>query len=194
MTTERYFTAFQDKRLVAEGFVAAVLAELKPIVDRDGSATVLIFDDDTGEQLDFNFQGTIETVLEGLSHHPFLSPHPEKPRRPGQVGRPKLGVVSREITLLPRHWAWLEKQPSGSSATLRRLVETAMKAHPDADRRRQRQEVAAKVMWSLAGDLPGFEEASRALFRGEIAQFGLLIGDWPKDIQRYLLRLCAVSD
>ncbi|MFY0534142.1 DUF2239 family protein [Nannocystis pusilla] len=37
----------------------------------------------------------------------------EPPARTGP-GRPKLGVVSREVSLLPRHWEWLERQPSGS--------------------------------------------------------------------------------
>ena len=193
MMTKTQLTAFHDKRRIATGAVTDVLTEVKPIVDKVGTASVLIFDDETGEQLDFNFQGTIDMVLQGLSYHPFFSPPTEKQKKTGQVGRPKLGVVSREVTLLPRHWAWLEKQPSGSSAALRRLVEAAMKKAPEREAHRQRREVAAKVMWSLAGDLPGFEEASRALFRGEMEQFVVLIGDWPADVQTYLNRLMAFS-
>jgi uncharacterized protein len=122
-------------------------------------------------------------------YHPFFASTSQTKQRWGKVGRPKLGVVSREITLLPRHWAWLETQPSGISAALRRLVEGAMKQTPEEDQKRRRIAVAGKAMWNLAGDLPDFEEASRVLYRGEKTRLESLMETWPEDVRGYLIRL-----
>jgi hypothetical protein len=102
-------------------------------------------------------------------------------------GRPRLGVVSREISLLPRHWEWLEAQPGGLSATLRRLVDEARRQEPQSEQARQRRDATSRLMWALAGDLPGFEEASRALFASERGRFTDLLASWPADLRGYLL-------
>ena len=106
---------------------------------------------------------------------------PGVPRR----GRPRLGVVSREVSLLPRHWEWLEAQPSGISAAIRRLVEEARKREPEKERARRMQETVSRVLTALAGDRPGYEEASRALFAGDHEGFLARIADWPSDVRRY---------
>jgi hypothetical protein len=102
-------------------------------------------------------------------------------------GRPRLGVVAREVTLLPRHWDWLATQSGGASVVLRRLVEQAR--HSDKDDTRQRHERAYHFMLALAGDLPGFEEAIRALFANDRPRIGELVDAWPVDVRAHALRL-----
>lgn len=102
---------------------------------------------------------------------------------PPRRGRPKLGVVSREVTLLPRHWDWLSRQRGGASAALRRLVDDARKAQESSDQTRQRQEAAHKFMTAMAGDLPNFEEALRSLYRGDAQSFDQFVRKWPDDIR-----------
>ncbi|HMT15841.1 MAG TPA: DUF2239 family protein, partial [Ottowia sp.] len=102
------------------------------------------------------------------------------------AGRPRLGVVAREVTLLPRHWDWLAAQPGGASAALRRLVEDARKVHAERDRERAAKERSYRFMSAIAGHLPGFEEASRALFADSAAAFDSRVADWPADVRAYL--------
>jgi hypothetical protein len=97
-------------------------------------------------------------------------------------------VVSREISLLPRHWDWLEQQPNGASAALRRLVEEARKRDPGKERTRLATAAAGRILSAMAGNLPGYEEASRALYAGNRARFEELILDWPRDIRAYIQR------
>jgi hypothetical protein len=101
-------------------------------------------------------------------------------------GRPKLGVVSREISLLPRHWDWLEEQPNGASAALRRLVDQARKREPGEQRARLAREAAGRFMSAMAGNFPGYEEASRALYAGNRSRFEELTLNWPRDIREYI--------
>lgn len=116
----RTYTAFAGDRLLVSGSLKRVLLQVKERLDHGESGQVLIFDDHTGRQVEFNFQGTPEEVLARAA---------PAPQRAGP-GRPKLGVVSREVSLLPRHWEWLEQQPNGISAAIRRLVEEASKRDP----------------------------------------------------------------
>ena len=129
--------------------------------------------------MDFNFRGTPQEVIEREAPTP-----PARGR-----GRPKLGVISREVSLLERHWTWLEAQPSGASATLRRLIDDARKAQPGHER--NRRAVTGRVMTALGGDLPGYEEASRALYAGHRERFAEQISAWPEDVRDYVLRLAA---
>jgi hypothetical protein len=128
-----------------------------------------VFDDSTGRPIDIDIRGTIEEVR-------------------GR-GRPKLGVIAREITLLPRHWDWLNSQPGGASVALRKLVEEARRTSGDRDRIRSAQEAAYHFMSAIAGNLPGFEEASRALFAYDRRRFGDLIAAWPEDIRDHVIKL-----
>ena len=108
-------------------------------------------------------------------------------------GRPKLGVVAREVTLLPRHWEWLGAQPGGASVALRKLVDAARRANGDPDRSRAARDAAYHFMSAMAGNLPGFEEASRALFADDRRRFAALIAGWPGDIRDHIVKL-AFSD
>jgi hypothetical protein len=181
MDTEQTFTAYAGERIVGSGAQVEMLRATKLHLERHPDASVLIFDDQSGQQVEHDFRGTLDEVLAR-----------ETPPAPGP-GRPKLGVVSREVSLLPRHWAWLEQQPNGISAALRRVVDEASKRDPDAQRARRARDAASRVMTALAGDRPGFEEASRALFAGDHERLQTLTRRWPIDLRRHLARLLGLS-
>ncbi|WP_309083201.1 DUF2239 family protein [Chelativorans sp.] len=177
MTDAQTCTAFEGHRRVASGSRLEVALHLK----RDGRDNVLVFDDSTGRQIDFDLSGTPEQIARRLVI--TVSPRP--------LGRPKLGVVAREVTLLPRHWEWLNRQPGGASATLRRLVDAARKADDPTDRIRNAQEAADRFMMAMLGDHPGYEEAARALYAADKERFLHCIAEWPKDLKAYVERLAA---
>ncbi|ARP83413.1 hypothetical protein CAL12_23070 [Bordetella genomosp. 8] len=102
-------------------------------------------------------------------------------------GRPRLGVIAREVTLLPRHWEWLNAQPGGASVALRKLVESGMRDH--GLRERDRREAAYRFMSAMAGDMAGFEEATRALFAGDAPAMTRCMASWPDDVRAHALRL-----
>lgn len=178
MESATTYTAFAGPRRIVSGSLKDVLLETKARFDSAPSDPVLIFEDQTGRQVDFDLRGTMEAVLERAA----------PPRRAGP-GRPRLGVVSREVSLLPRHWDWLEQQPNGISAALRRLVDEARKRDPAEERARLAREATGRFMTALAGDRPGYEEALRALYAKDHAGFASRIGAWPADIRLYLERL-----
>jgi hypothetical protein len=174
----RTYTVFVGDRLLISADLRAILARVWEHLD-GGGEPVLIFEDRNGRQIDFDFRGTLEEVLDRAA----------PPARRAGPGRPKLGVVSREVSLLPRHWEWLEGQPSGISAGLRRRVDEARKREPDKERARLAREAAAAFRWGMAGDRPGFEEASRALFAKDQERLEDLVRDWPRDVRSHLLQL-----
>ena len=180
-------TAFAGKRKVAAGPLYAVAQSLKELVAREPDAQILIFDDASGSQVDLNLHGSLADVLQRLPRPATPARQEEAPAR--TAGRPKLGVVAREITLLPRHWEWLATQPGGASVALRKLVEHAQRGNKAHDEQRQARETASKVMNALAGDAPGFEEASRALFAGKQPAFLACVQDWPADVREHVLQL-----
>jgi hypothetical protein len=185
------YTAFVGHRLLASGSLPEVARAVKRAFERGVGETILIFDDRTGRNFDINLQGTEMEVVASAAD-PFSKPAAEaEPRGPG---RPRLGVVGREVTLLPRHWEWLNEQPGGASVALRKLVETARRANPDKDRARQARDAAYYFISAIGGDYPGFEEASRALFANDRPRFRELIGGWPTDIAAHALALIAAGD
>ncbi len=185
-------TAFEGIHCVASGNLADVARKVKKAMDGGASETVLIFDDFTGELVEIDFRGTARDVLQRLGSESIDAEvrSEEPPRGPG---RPKLGVVSREVSLLPRHWDWLNAQPGGASVALRRLVEEARRLYRGRDKIRRAQEVAYRVMSALAGNLPGFEEATRALFAGSAEGFERCTDAWPSDVRDYARRLSTAA-
>jgi hypothetical protein len=167
--------AFVGARRVASGSVRGVLEALKHRFDAKGSEQVLVFEIETGAQVEFDLRGSLDEVFER-----------EAPTRIVGPGRPKLGVTSREVSLLPRHWEWLEAQPNGMSAALRRLVEGATKAAPGKERARRIRAALSRFLSAMAGNRPNYEEACRALFAGDIARFEELVARWPKDIREHV--------
>jgi hypothetical protein len=170
------YTAFAGSRQITTGGRDDVLRTLKKKYGRV-NGTVLIFEDQTGKQVDFDFQGTADEVVARAAGETRIGP-----------GRPKLGVTSREVSLLPRHWDWLESQPNGISAAIRRLVDDARHNETGAERGRHVRHAVGRVMWAIAGDLPNLEEAGRALYAREDKSLAKLMDAWPKDIQSYVLR------
>jgi len=168
------YTAFEGLRKVSSGSAEEVAGFLK----NRSQGEVLVFDDATGSQIDFpEVGGGAEQVAEGGSVEPR-----------GR-GRPRLGVVAKEVTLMPRHWDWLNLQPGGASVALRKLVEEARRTSGDHDRVRTAQESAYRFMSAVAGNLPGFEEAARALFTYDRRRFSQMIANWPDDVRDYAVRL-----
>ena len=180
--------AFDGDRRIAAGDLRAVARAAKELLERRGDASILVFDGRTSDPIDIDFRGTIEDVLARLPDIPAASDEtmPTAPRGPG---RPKLGVVAREITLLPRHWDWLAQQSGGASVAIRKLVEEARRTGEDKDRIRQAQEAAYRFMSAMAGNAPHYEAAIRALFADDAAGFEKLIAEWPADVRNHALRL-----
>ncbi|WP_165073785.1 DUF2239 family protein [Paludisphaera rhizosphaerae] len=179
MDEPQTYTAFAGVGRIASGDLATMLRGVKTYLEGEKPEPVLIFEDATGKQVDFDFRGTEQDVLDRAE---------AGTPKPGP-GRPKLGVVAREVTLLPRHWDWLERQRGGASAALRRLVDEARKREPGREKARLIREAASKVMWSVAGNLPDFEEASRALFAPDPDRFDALIAAWPADLREHFCKL-----
>lgn len=192
-------TAFDGPRRLASGPLGQVAVAVKARVDGSqaegqvgGQAegpgqSVLVFDDETGRVIDLDLRGTPEDVVARLG-----APQ-EQPEKPRGRGRPKLGVVPREVTLLPRHWEWLSAQPGGASVALRRLVEEARRMGTASERRRLAQERAYRFMAALAGDAPGYEEALRALYAGNAAAFETHLQPWPQDIREHARKLAQAA-
>jgi uncharacterized protein len=180
--------AFDGNRRIAAGDLRAVARAAKGVLERPTDASIVIFDARTSEPVDIDFRGTVEDVLARLPVTPAASADaaPPAPRGPG---RPKLGVVAREITLLPRHWDWLAQQSGGASVAIRKLVEEARRTGEDGDRVRQAQEAAYRFMSAMAGNAPHYEEAIRALFADDAAGFEKLIADWPADVRDHIATL-----
>src|SRR3954466_13265469 len=157
------FIAFAGVRCIASGDLGAVARAAKETLDRHKEARVLVFDDDSGP-IDLDLRGSVGDVLARLPEIPGASSVEAEAPVPRGPGRPKLGVVAREITLLPRHWQWLARQPGGASVALRKLVDDARRGGEEMDRIRQSQDAAYRFMSAMAGNRPHFEEAVRALF------------------------------
>jgi hypothetical protein len=134
------------------------------------SSDLLAFDDDTGAQVDLD-----------LSTAP--SPRPR--------GRPSLGVEAREVTLLPRHWEWLAKQPGGASVSLRKLVEAAMR---QGRTERECRDAAYRFLSVMAGDRPFFEDAIRALYQGDRVGFEAHAKVWPEAVRNHARALAWPGD
>ena len=186
--------AFDGHRRLAAGPLHEVALAVKSATESGVTGAVLIYDDATGRVIDLDTRGTAEEVVERLAQRVAPAPPPES--EPNQTagelrgrGRPKLGVIAREVTLLPRHWDWLNTQPGGASVALRKLVEEARRTSGDRDRTRAAQEAAYHFMSAIAGDLPGFEEAARALFAYDRRRFGDLVAAWPEDVRDHAIKL-----
>lgn len=177
------FTSFEGNRLLSSGTLCDVAVGVKRAQDIGAVGTILIFDDSTGRSIDVDLRGSEEDIARRLGMESDSADLPK-----GR-GRPKLGVVAREVTLLPRHWEWLAAQPGGASVTLRKLVEEARRAEGGTLSTKKKQERAYNFMSAIAGDAPGFEEASRALFANDRAKFTEIIAVWPKDIRDHLILL-----
>ena len=176
------YTVFAGPRRLASGTLEDVAAAAGNA--GDCPQPVLVFSDVTGNQIELDLRGGEQRVR--ARYRSKLAPQALAVR--GR-GRPRLGVVAREVTLLPDQWEWLASQPGGASVVLRRLVQEARGAGSARDRMRRAQERSYKVMVAIAGDRPGFEEAARSLFAAKLDAFRSHTALWPSDIHEHLLRL-----
>jgi hypothetical protein len=199
-------TAFIGNGVLSAGALIDVAMAVKNADQTSARESILVFDDHTGSVIDLDLRGSKADIIDRLMQRatgaetgaaPTTEASPSSPDPDAQTpacrqrgrGRPKLGVVAREVTLLPRHWEWLAAQTGGASVTLRRLVEEAKRGDGGRRQRRNAQEAAYRFMSAMAGNLPGFEEASRALFADDPARFSSHAGQWPHDIVAYAKRL-----
>ena len=186
-------TAFDGSRCIASGELVEVVKEVKVSIDNGEALSVLIFDDVSSELIEVDFRGSIEDVLKSLGNPSEIANLSADVNMKGIIprgpGRPKLGVVPREVTLLPRHWEWLNCQPGGASVALRKLVEEARRINCTRDQLRTLQGAVYRFMSAMAGDLPGFEEAARALFVGNPEKFNEIVALWPIDIRTHVQKL-----
>ena len=190
-TPDTRCTAFAGTRRIASGALrhVALVAQRE---QQAGTGPVLIFDDRSSQQIEIDLRGSTADLLRRLADAEVATkPDAEAPAPRRGPGRPKLGVVAREVTLLPRHWQWLNAQPGGASVALRRLVEEARRVHAGRDRKRAAQEAAYRFMSVMAGDAPGFEEAIRALFAGDAPAFEEHVATWPEDVRDHAALLAA---
>ncbi|MBS1829648.1 MAG: DUF2239 family protein [Acidobacteria bacterium] len=171
----QHIIAFEGTRRIAEGSLAEVTVAAKRLLFDGTDKPVLLFDCDTGQQVDIDYRVEVEL------------PEPEVRK----VGRPKLGVVAREVTLLPRHWEWLSSQPGGASVALRKLVEEARKKSEGKDRMRKAKEATYRFVTSMAGNEPGYEEALRALFAADKERFTMYASAWPADVKEHAVKMAG---
>ena len=198
------FTCFSGVQRVATGLLPQIAVRMHQLRADDGDAQLMVFDNSSGRNIDIDTHGTPQQMLARLAIcYPQAMAACEAPNSaasaagadgdpasaPRGRGRPKLGVVAREVTLLPRHWDWLAAQPGGASVALRRLVEQARRANADQDWLRQASERTYYFLQTMAGDRRGFEEASRALFAHDRPRFEALMQDWPEDVRQHALWL-----
>ena len=195
-TAKPSYTSFNGHKRIASGSLKVNALAVKHALATGGPNPMLTFCDQTGQVVDIDIRGSDAEMfarlppdgyqLQGADSALIDSADPSEPR--GR-GRPKLGVVAREVTLLPRHWDWLATQPGGASVTLRKLVDEARRANVDRDLQRLATERAYHFMSTMAGDMAGFEEASRALFANDAPKFRQQTEAWPIDVRDYVRRL-----
>ena len=190
-----HWVAFEKHRRIASGNPAEVITSLQHVLTTRPDVMPVVLEAVSSERIELDWRLPVATLLS-------LLPPPvptdadgdtsgDAPRGPG---RPRLGVTAREVTLLPRHWDWLARQPGGASVALRKLVQSAMKDGSTAEGRRRATDAAYRFMSTVGGDLPHYEEVSRALFAGELPRLRTLVSDWPVDVSEHLLALTARID
>ena len=186
------WVAFGDKQLVASGPPGQVAEQLTAFAATHPGVWLQVFDDASSQPVDLDPRDPSSSVrrLPPGEVRVAGAAEDEPPRGAARgPGRPKLGVVAREVTLLPRHWDWLTAQPGGASVALRKLVEQALRERRDSERARLATEAAYRFMHAMAGDEPGFEEASRALFANDPAGALAHMARWPRDVRAHAARL-----
>jgi hypothetical protein len=183
------YIAFEGQRRIGSGNLRDVACAARAALERRNDASILVFDGKTSAVVDIDLRGSVDDVLARIPPAETPAAGDDTAVAPRGPGRPKLGVVAREVTLLPRHWDWLAQQKGGASVAIRKLVDEARWANEDGDRARLAQEAAYRFMSTMAGDRPHYEEAIRALFANDRDRFEKLIAEWPADIRDHAASL-----
>ena len=186
---EAAYVAFEGARCIGSGDLRDVARSARQALGRQPDASILIFNSRTGALVDVDFRGSADDVVARIPLPEASAADEDTVAAPRGPGRPKLGVVAREITLLPRHWDWLAQQKGGASVAIRKLVDEARRVNEEPDRIRLGQEAAYRFMSAMAGNRPHFEEAIRALFANDPRRFEKLIAEWPADIRDHAAKL-----
>jgi hypothetical protein len=183
--------SFAGARLIAAGPLPEVALATQAAEQSGLERAPIIFDAVTSEPIELDLRGTAEDVVRRVDALMIttIAPDAGEPDAQRGPGRPRLGVVGREVTLLPRHWDWLATQPGGASAAIRRLVDQARVTYAGRDRTRRAQEYAYRFMTATLGDQPDFEEATRALFAPDRERFIEHTAHWPADLRDHARRL-----
>lgn len=176
MNTQPTYTAFSGYTLIAQAQLADIALKLKQLGET--AETILIFNDQTGRQIDLDLTGSEQQIQQRYSE-----PEPEK-----KVGRPKLGVISREITLQKKHWDWLDQQSASASAVIRKLIDKELNDPTSESNIMLAKQATDRVMSAMLGNMPNYEEATRALYQGDREVFLKMIQDYPKDLKEYLIQ------
>ncbi len=194
-----HYTAFVGARRIGAGSLRDVALAVKAVLEGGEQRMPLIFDDTTSHVVEVDLRGSDGEIIarlggdeeraESSGDDTDASPYRETVSR--SRGRPKLGVVAREVTLLPRHWDWLAAQPGGASAAVRRLVDAARQASSEPDRVRRAKESAYLFMSAMSGNETGFEVATRALFADNPSRFIETTESWPADVRDHARRLAS---
>jgi hypothetical protein len=188
--SEAGYIAFEGDRRIGSGDLREVARAARLSLGRHPNASILIFNGQTSAVVEVDFRGSVDDVLARIPHsEPPAADEVTSVAAPRGPGRPKLGVVAREITLLPRHWDWLAHQKGGASVVIRRLVDEARRNGDDDNRVRLAQEAAYRFMSVMAGNRPHYEEAIRALFANDAPRLATLIAEWPADVRDHVARL-----
>ena len=188
--SEAGYIAFEEDRRIGSGDLREVARAARLALGRHPNASILIFNGQTSAVVEVDFRGSVDDVLARIPHsEPPAADEVTSVAAPRGPGRPKLGVVAREITLLPRHWDWLAQQKGGASVVIRRLVDEARRNGDDGNRVRLAQEAAYRFMSVMAGNRPHYEEAIRALFANDAPRLATLIAEWPADVRDHVARL-----
>ncbi len=188
MNNKNIYTAFAGYSQIGKGELIPIIRKCKKIFDDGCSDRIVIYEDLTGQMFDFELNGSEEEVVERLKNHPMLKDKVEE-KELRSPGRPKLGVVPREISLLPRHWEWLAEQSGGASAVIRKLIDQEKKRRNSGELFKKHQAATHRFMWDIAGDMEGFEEASRLLYRADFKGLEEIIVAWPEDVFKHLASL-----
>jgi hypothetical protein len=146
-STVGIFVAFEGYSLLGRGALADVGQAVRARLAAGSQARLAVYDERSGRPVDLDGDGG-EPVCVGEAAEPGAPEVAAEAQAPRGPGRPKLGVVSREVSLLPRHWAWLADQRGGASASLRRLVDAARKEGAAEQRVKDAVEVAHRFLWA----------------------------------------------
>jgi uncharacterized protein len=187
------FTAFDGPHRLASGPLGEIALRVKQ-ASPHAAGSLLVFSDQSGRAVDLDLRGSEEEILARHSDAGRSDGESSPMAEPRGRGRPKLGVVAREVTLLPRHWEWLNGQPGGASVALRKLVDAARRSSGDADRQRAAREAAYHFMSAMAGNFPNFEDTSRALFADDRRRLVALTASWPTDIRDHIVKLAFMPN
>jgi uncharacterized protein len=189
------WVAFEHHRLMARGTPGEVITSLQHTLNTSAGAMLVVLDATSSERIEMDWRLPLDTLLAQVPP-PAHATDDDEPSEiaPRGPGRPKLGVTAREVTLLPRHWDWLSRQTGGASVALRKLVQSAMREGSATDAKRRATDAAYRFMATVGGDLPHYEEVSRALFAGDLARLRTLVSDWPVDVAEHLHALTAHID